>query len=155
MSTSDETVQPYLATIEVGGRRLDVSVLISYDGIEYGGRLWFTETEWDDEGIPDRGVLPGRSRPDVEQMARRLSEDELVARYRRAAANRRRFVALRSVTEDFLAKVRYLNQVAISMRAGLIDTEGAAQEIDYTEHQLHELVRQFREVAGVEQRVEA
>ncbi|HSC31388.1 MAG TPA: hypothetical protein VLD17_06670 [Gemmatimonadaceae bacterium] len=155
MSASDETVQPYLATIEVGGRRLDVSVLISYDGIEYGGRLWFAETEWEDEGIPDRGNLPGRSRQEVEQMARHLTEEDLIARYRRAAASRRRFIALRSVTEDFLAKVRYLNQVAISMRAGLIDTEGAAQEIDYTEHQLHELVRQFREVAGVEQRVEA
>lgn len=155
MSDSGDSVQPFLATIEVGGRRLDVSVLISYDGIEYGGRLWFFETEWDDEGIPDRGFIPGRSRDEVEQLARRLSEEELVARYRRAAANRRRFVALRTVTEEFLAKVRYLNQVAISMRAGLIDTEGAAQEIDYTEHQLHELVRQFREVAGVEQRVEA
>lgn len=155
MRESDEPVQPYLATIDVAGRRLDVSVLIAYDGIEYGGRLWFSETEWDDDGIPDRGVIAGRTRQEVEQFARRLTEAEFVARYRRAAANRRRFLALRAVTEEFLAKVRYLNQVAISMRAGLIDTEGAAQEIDYTEHQLHELVRQFREVAGVEQRVES
>jgi hypothetical protein len=150
MSASDETVQPYLATIEVGGRRLDVSVLISYDGIEYGGRLWFAETEWEDEGIPDRGNLPGRSRQEVEQTARRLTEEELIARYRRAAASRRRFIALRSVTEDFLAKVRYLNQVAISMRAGLLDMDGAAQEIDLTEKQLHELIDRLKSYAGVE-----
>jgi len=155
MSDADETVQPFLATISVGGRRLDVSLQMAFDGIEYLGRLWFTETEWDDDGIPDRGLIPGRTPGEVEQMARRLNEEDLIARYRRAASNRRRYVALRSVTEEFLAKVRYLNQVAISMRAGLIDTEGAAQEIDFTEHQLHELVRQLREVAGVEQRVEA
>jgi hypothetical protein len=82
--------------------------------------------------------------------ARRLTGDELVARYKRAAANKRRFLALRSVTDEFLRKVRYLNQVAISMRAGLIDLDGAAQEIDVTEHQLHELIRRLREVAGVE-----
>jgi hypothetical protein len=36
------------------------------------------------------------------------------------------------------------------MRAGLIDQEGAEQEIDYAEHQLHEIVARLREVAGVE-----
>jgi hypothetical protein len=36
------------------------------------------------------------------------------------------------------------------MRAGLIDLEGAAQEIDYTEQQLHQLVRRLRAAAGVE-----
>ena len=36
------------------------------------------------------------------------------------------------------------------MRAGLIDLDGAAQEIDVTEHQLHELIRRLREVAGLE-----
>jgi hypothetical protein len=150
---SDDTVQPYIGTIMVGPRRFDVSVLISYDGVEYIGRLWFAAADGaaDDDRIPDRGVLPGRSKEEVEAMARRLTEGEMVARYRRATANKRRFLALRTVTDEFLRKVRYLNQVAISMRAGLIDLEGAAQEIDFTEHQLHELVRRLREVAGVEE----
>ena len=57
---------------------------------------------------------------------------------------------LRKVTEEILAKVRYLNQLSVSMRAGLIDLEGAAQEIDYTEQQMHQLVRRLRAAAGVE-----
>jgi hypothetical protein len=150
MRPSEESVQPHIATVNVGGQRFGVSVLISYDGIEYVGRLWYAEEDWEDAGIPDRGVLPGRSRDEVIAQARRLTGDELVARYKRAAANKRRFLALRSVTDEFLRKVRYLNQVAISMRAGLIDLDGAAQEIDVTEHQLHELIRRLREVAGVE-----
>jgi len=150
MRTSEESVQPHIATVNVGGQRFAVSVLISYDGIEYVGRLWFAEEDWEDAGIPDRGVLPGRSRDEVVSQARRLTGDELVARYKRAAANKRRFLALRTVTDEFLRKVRYLNQVAISMRAGLIDLDGAAQEIDVTEHQLHELIRRLKDVAGVE-----
>lgn len=130
---------------------MNVSVLISYDGIEYVGRLWFTEEgAWGNAGIPDRGIIAGRSKEEVIALARRLTGDELISRYRRAFANRRRFLALRSVTDDFLRRVRYLNQVAVSMRAGLIDTDGATQEIDTTEHQLHELIRRLREVAGVE-----
>ena len=150
MRTSEESVQPHIATVNVGGQRFAVSVLISYDGIEYVGRLWFAEEDWEDAGIPDRGVLPGRSRDEVVAQARRLNGDELVARYKRAAANKRRFLALRTVTDEFLRKVRYLNQVAISMRAGLIDLDGAAQEIDVTEHQLHELIRRLKDVAGIE-----
>ncbi len=150
MRRSEETVQPHIATISVGGQRFSVSVLISYDGIEYLGRLWFAEDDWDDAGIPDRGVLPGRSKDEVIASARRLTGDELAARYKRAMANKRRFLALRSVTDEFLRKVRYLNQVAISMRAGLIDIESAAQEIDVTEHQLHELIERFPDAAGVE-----
>jgi hypothetical protein len=57
---------------------------------------------------------------------------------------------LRKVTEEILSKIRYLNQVAISMRAGLLDMDGAAQEIDLTEKQLHELIDRLRSYAGVE-----
>ncbi|MBK5189008.1 MAG: hypothetical protein JJD97_12255 [Gemmatimonadaceae bacterium] len=65
--------------------------------------------------------------------------------------NKRRYLSLRAVTDDILRKVRYLNQVAVSMRAGLIGLDGAAQEIDFTEHQLHELVARLRDAAGVEE----
>ena len=57
---------------------------------------------------------------------------------------------LRATTGELLRNVRYLNQVAVSMRAGLIDMEGAAQEIDFTEHELHEIITRLRDVAGVE-----
>ena len=146
----DEMVQPHVATIEVDGRELNVSVRIVYDGIEYVGRLWFGETQWDDEGLPDRGPIAGRTKEEVIAGARRLNEQELVLRYRRALSEKRRFHGLRRVTDEILAKIRYLNQVAISMRAGLLDVDGAAQEIDLTERQLHELVSGLRKNAGVE-----
>lgn len=151
MQQVDESVQPRVATILVDGRLVTVSVLVSYDGVEYVGRLWFMDEEYDDEGVPDRGPLSGRSKGEVEALARKLTESELQARYRRALSNKRRYMALRSTTGELLRNVRYLNQVAVSMRAGLIDMEGAAQEIDFAEHELHEIVARLREVAGVEE----
>ena len=71
-------------------------------------------------------------------------------RYRRALAEKRRFTGLRKATEDILEKIRYLNQVAISMRAGLLDAEGAAAEIELTERQLHDIVEKLKVFAGIE-----
>lgn len=150
MPLHDDTVQPHVTTIDYQGRRYSVSCRIAFDGIEYVGRLWFADDAWDDTGIPDRGALPGRDRDEVLDLAKRLSSAELVLRYRRALAEKRRFIGLRKVTEEVLSKIRYLNQVAISMRAGLLDMDGAAQEIDLTEKQLHELIDRLRSYAGVE-----
>lgn len=146
-----DIIQPHIATIDHDGRRLDVSCRIAFDGIEYVGRLWFGETNFGDSGIPDRGAFPGRSRDEVLALAKRLSPPELALRYRRAVAERRRFHDLRRATEDVLSKIRYLNQVSISMRAGLLDEEGAAQEIEMTEKQLHDLVERLRFAAGIEE----
>lgn len=150
MPLHDDTVQPHVTTIDYQGRRYSVSCRIAFDGIEYVGRLWFADDAWDDTGIPDRGALPGRDREEVLTLAKRLSPAELVLRYRRALAEKRRFIGLRKVTEEVLSKIRYLNQVAISMRAGLLDMDGAAQEIDLTEKQLHELIDRLKSYAGVE-----
>lgn len=147
---ADEIVQPFLTTIEYQGRRYNVSCRITFDGIEYVGRLWFSDEAWDDSGIPDRAALPGHNRDEVITLAKRLSTQELVLRYRRALAEKRRYMGLRKATDEILAKIRYLNQVAISMRAGLLDVEGAAQEIDLTERQLHECIDRLRHFAGVE-----
>jgi hypothetical protein len=57
---------------------------------------------------------------------------------------------LRRVTEELLTKIRYMNQIAISMRDGLLDAEGARQEIELTERQLHECVDRIRHNAGIE-----
>jgi len=150
MPLHDDTVQPHVTTIDYQGRRYNVSCRIAFDGIEYVGRLWFADDAWEDTGIPDRGALPGRNRDEVMALAKRLSAAELTLRYRRALAEKRRFIGLRKVTEEILSKIRYLNQVAISMRAGLLDVDGAAQEIDLTEKQLHELIDRLRSYAGVE-----
>jgi hypothetical protein len=150
MMPAGDSIEREIATIGADDRRLAVSLIISFDGIEHVGRLWFAEEEWEDEGIPDRGVISGRTPDEVIASARALTETELFARHQRATVNKRRYLSLRAVTDEILRKVRYLNQVAVSMRAGLIDLEGAAQEIDFTEHQLHELVARLRDAAGVE-----
>lgn len=145
-----DRAQPRITTIELDGRRYDVTARIAFDGLEYVGRLWFTEVDGDEVGLPDRGAIPGATKDEVIAHARRLSADDLKQRYLRALAEKRRFLGLRRMTDDILSKIRYLNQVALSMRAGLLDMEGAAQEIDLTERQLHELIGRLREVAGVE-----
>ena len=150
MALNDDIVQPHVGTIEHSGRRYNVSVRIEWDGIEYVGRLWFADEAWDDLGIPDRGAFPGRTRDEVIAQTKRLTEPDMVHRYKRALAEKRRYTALRRRTEDLLAKIRYLNQVAVSMRAGLLDVAGAAQEIDLTEQQLHALIDKLGEQAGVE-----
>ena len=147
---ADEIVQPHIASLDYDGRRYNVSCRIAFDGIEYVGRLWFADESWDDTGLPDRGALPGRTRDEVLVLARRFTQQELMLRYRRALAEKRRFTGLRRATDDILGKIRYLNQVAISMRAGLLDTEGAAAEIDLTERQLHEIIEKLKLHAGVE-----
>ena len=146
----DDLSQPHLTTIEVDGRRFNVSMRVTYDGIEYVGRLWFADEAWDDAGFPDRGALPGRTKEEVMKMAQRLRPEDLARRYQRALAEKRRFLGLRKTTEEILSKIRYLNQVSVSMRAGLLDVEGAAQEIEVTERQLHDLIGYLRGVAGVE-----
>ena len=151
MGGYEERGRPEIATVQIDDRQLTVSVRIIFDGIEHVGRLWFAEEGWDDDGIPDRGAFPGRSPEEVVALAKRLTPNDLVQRFRRAQAEKRRYHALRRVTDDILAKIRYLNQVGISMRAGLLDVEGAAQELQLTERQLHELVDRLRPAAGIEE----
>jgi hypothetical protein len=145
-----DVTEPLITTIEHDNKRLKVTCRIAFDGIEYVGRLWFTEEADATSGIPDRGALPGRNRDEVLAQAQRLTPPELALRYRRAVSERRRFFELRKATEDVLQKIRYLNQVSISMRAGLLDKEGAAQELDMTEKQLYELIDRLKASAGVE-----
>ena len=151
MPSYDDVTQPFISTIEYEDKRLQVSVRIVYDGIEFAGRLWFAEESWDDVGIPDRGQLTGQTREEVVERAKGLPAQQLVLRYRRAVSEKRRYKTLRKSTEDVLSKIRYLNQVSISMRAGLLDVSGAASEIEITERQLHELVDRLRSFAGQEE----
>jgi len=153
MTSSRTLSQPYplIGTIEHSGRRYTVTCRIAFDGIEYVGRLWFADEDGDDVGLPDRAALPGRNRDQVLDQARRLTEHDLGLRYRRALAEKRRFISLRRETDDILTKIRYLNQIAISVKDGLVDEEGASQEIELTERQLHESIKKLRHTAGVEE----
>jgi len=150
MSAPEPITHPYITTIEHLGRRFTVTCRVGFDGIEYVGRLWFAEEDWDDAGSPDRAAIPGRSREEVIQLAMSLSPHELGLRHRRALAEKRRYVKLRRVTDDVLAKIRYMNQIAIAVRDGLLDGEGASQELELTEKQLHECIARLRTNAGIE-----
>jgi hypothetical protein len=146
----DEAAHPLIGTLDAGGEQYDVTCRVTFDGVEYIGRLWFTPALRTDRGIPDRAAIPGRTRDEVLSLARRLSPYDLALRHRRAVAEKRRYLALRRVTDDIIAKIKYMNQVAISTRGGLIDSEGAAQEMALVEQQIIEAVKRLKDVAGVE-----
>jgi hypothetical protein len=150
MADLDELDEPALAPVSVSGRRYRVVCRIAWDGIEYVGRLWFIEESSSGNSFADRSAIPGRTRDEVRSLAARLTERELAQRLVRAQAEKRRFHALRRATDDIIAKVRYMNQLAISARAGLLDADGAAGEVELTEKQLHEMVSRLRDHAGVE-----
>ena len=141
--------QLHVTTVDIDGRRFNVSVAVEYDGVEHVGHLWFEDDEWDDDGVRDHGTIPGSSPKAVLSHARQLSQPELVLRFQRAQSDKRRFHGLRRATDDVLNNIRYLNKVATSMRAGLLDVESAAAEIDETEKKLHAMVGQLRHFAGV------
>jgi hypothetical protein len=143
--------QPHIATTEMDGRRFHAMLRIVHDGVEYVGRLWFADESWQDRELPDRGPFSGKSPEDVMAAAKRLTDEDLRARYRRALAEKRRFLGLRRTTDQILARIRYLNTLSVSMRTGRIDESDARKEIEASVAQLHELVDSLAQVAGVEE----
>lgn len=145
-----DTTLPPIGTIDYQGRRIAVSCRIGFDGVEYIGRLWFAPDDGTTPALPDRAAIPGRSRDEVLSFAQRLTPHELLVRHRRALAEKRRYFLLRRATEEIIAKVKYMNQLAVSMRAGVIDPDGATQELDLTEQQMVDIVVRLKEFAGIE-----
>jgi hypothetical protein len=142
--------QQHLTTMEADGKRYNVIVRTAYDGVEHVGRLYFVEVGTPGPGIPDHSAIPGRSVEESLAMAQRFTPDDLKRRLHRAHADKRRYVQLRRAVDEIVAKVKYMNRVAVSMRGGMIDTEGASQELDLIEKQLIDLVRRLKTMAGVE-----
>jgi hypothetical protein len=140
-----------IGTLDEGGRQYRVTLLTAHDGVEFVGRLWFADAASSaTDGIPDRAALPGRTEAEVLALAQRLTPDELAERCRRAHAVKRRYHGLRALTSELLDRIRYLNQVGVSMRSGLLDADTAEQELALTEEQMVALVRQAKRLAGVE-----
>lgn len=140
----------FVTNAEIDGRSYSVTLRVEFDGIEHVGHLHFRDADWEeDEGIRDHGPIPGRTQADILATARSLTGHELALRHRRAVSERRRYNGLRLVTQEVLSQIRYLNKVATSMRAGLLDVDEAASEIASTEQRLHEMVGQLKAYAGV------
>jgi hypothetical protein len=138
----------HLGTLRVDGGVHNVSVRISYDGVEHVGRLWFADSVRDVEGIPDYGVIPGRTADDVLAAARQMDAEDLTRRFHRAHAEKRRYIRLRRSVEEILAKVKYMNRVAISMRGGMLDVDAAEQELDLVTDQIQDIVSRLKDVAA-------
>ncbi|MCC6316336.1 MAG: hypothetical protein IT361_01500 [Gemmatimonadaceae bacterium] len=149
MTSVGQKEEMHVTTIEVEGRPYSVSIEVENDGIEHVGYLWFTDDEWDDDGLRDHGAIPGHSSEEVLHAARAISPTDLQLRFARARQDQRRYHGLRRLTEQVLEDIRHLNKVATSMRVGLLEVTDAAEEIDRTEQRLHELIDQLRVVAGV------
>jgi hypothetical protein len=142
------TTRHHLGTLRADGGVHNVSVRIAYDGVEYLGRLWFADSVKDIEGIPDYGVVPGRTVDDVMAAARQINAEDLTRRFHRAHAEKRRYIKLRRSVEEILAKVKYMNRVAISMRGGMLDTDVAQQELDLVTGQIQDIVARLKDVAA-------
>ena len=143
-------IQHSVSVIEVDGKTYNVSLRLAYDGIEYIGRLWFADASTDGIGIPDHGALPGRTVEEALELARRLNPDDLKRRCHRALAEKRRYIRLRRATEEIIVNIKYMNRVAVNMRNGMLDAEGASQELELIRRQIEEIVKTLPAHAGVE-----
>lgn len=143
-------VKQHITTIDVDGKTYNVSIHTAYDGIEHIGRLWFSEATTSEAGIPDHGAIPGRTVEEAVALAQRFTPDDLLRRCHRAHSEKRRYMKLRRSVDEILAKVKYMNRVAVSMRGGMLDSDGASQELELITKQLHEIVSRLKDFAGVE-----
>lgn len=148
---TDFRAEHHLATIDADGALCDVIVRFSYDGLEHIGRLWFSGPAVGDKPLPDHGGIPGRTIEEAIQLAERFTTDDLLRRFYRARAEKRKYLQLRRATEQLLDNVKYMNRIALSMKGGMLDQDGANQELDLIVKQLHELVDTMPSLAGVEE----
>src|SRR2546430_6188101 len=89
--TSDSGVtQHAISSITVDGKEYRVALRLAYDGVEYIGRLWFSDPNSDQMGIPDHGAVPGRTIAEAVEIARELTPQDLQRRRPRALADKRR-----------------------------------------------------------------
>ena len=138
-----------IRTITLDGEKYFVSLRVGYDGVEYLGRLRFTEASTEIT-YQDHGAVPGISMLDSVRKAREFSEMEMSQRCFRALSEKRRFTKLRNATDEMINKIKYLNRIAIGIEKGMIDPDGGKQELNQVQAQLLDIVRTLRLHAGVE-----
>jgi hypothetical protein len=138
-----------IRTINIDGQKYYVSLRVGYDGVEYIGRLMFTDASTE-IFYQDHGGVPGISVLDAVRKAKEFSESQLQQRCHRALSEKRRFGKLRRATDEMIEKIKYLNRVAVGLEKGTIDREGGNQELDTVQGQLLDIVRKLRMHAGVE-----
>src|SRR5687767_1675315 len=138
-----------IRTITVDGQKYSVSLRVAFDGVEYLGRLRFTDAATEIT-YQDHGTIPGSSPLEAVRKAKEFSAMEIEQRCYRALSEKRRFSKLRSATDEMINKIKHLNRVAIGLEKGMIDPAGGKQELDLVQSQLLEIVKTLRLHAGVE-----
>jgi hypothetical protein len=144
-SASDHQIR----IITLDGQQYAVTLRVGYDGVEHLGRLRFTDTA---TGVTyqDHAAVPGTSEQDAVRKATEFGETEIAQRCHRALSEKRRFSKLRTVTDEIINKIKYLNRVAVGLEKGMIDPVGGKEELDQIQDQLLEIVKKLRQHAGVE-----
>jgi hypothetical protein len=149
MSPSASSTDHQIRTISVDGQKYFVCLRVGYDGIEYVGRLRFTDAVTEIT-YQDHGAVPGISVLDAVRKAKEFSATEIEQRCFRALAEKRRFGRLRSATDKMIDKIKYMNRLSIDLEKGRLDRDGGQQELDHVQAQLLDIVRGLRQHAGVE-----
>jgi len=153
MSPATSSTDHEIRKITVDGQSYAVSLRVGYDGVEYLGRLRFTDLATEIT-YQDHGSIPGISTLDSVRKAKEFNETEMEQRCYRALSEKRRFSKLRNVTDKLIDKIKYLNRVAIGLEKGLIDQDGGKQELNQIQGELLDIVKTLRHHAGVEDEVE-
>jgi hypothetical protein len=149
MSPSSGSTDHQIRSVTVDGQKYFVSLRVGYDGVEYIGRLLFTDASTE-IFYQDHGGVPGISVLDAVRKAKEFTETQLETRCHRALSEKRRFGRLRRATDEMIDKIKYLNRVAIGLEKGTIERDGGNQELDLIQAQLLEIVAKLRMHAGVE-----
>jgi hypothetical protein len=143
------TTDHEIRSITLDGENYTVSLRVGYDGVEYLGRLRFTDAK-SEITYQDHGAVPGISVLDAVRKAKEFSETEMSQRCYRALSEKRRFSRLRSTTDEMISKIKHLNRIAIGLEKGIIDPDGGKQELNQVQSELLDIVRTLRLHAGVE-----
>lgn len=138
-----------IRTITIDGQKFFVSLRVGYDGVEYIGRLLFTEASTE-IAYQDHGGVPGTSVADTVRRAEEFSQTELEQRCHRALAEKRRFGKLRRATDAMIDKIRHLNRLAVGLEKGIVDPASGKLELDKAQADLLDIVQSLRFHAGVE-----
>jgi hypothetical protein len=149
MSPASASSDHQIRTITIDGQKYFVSLRVGFDGIEYVGRLRFTDAT-SEVSYQDHGGIPGISVLDAVRRAKEFSPNEVEQRCHRALSEKRRFGKLRSATDKMIEKIKYLNRVAVGLEKGLLDPESGKLELDQAQNDLLDIVRTLRQHAGVE-----
>ena len=149
MPTASSSTDHSIRTINIDGQKYNVSLRVGYDGIEYIGRLLFTD---ESTGIfyQDHGGVPGTSVADAVHKAREFTDAQFEQRCHRALAEKRRFGKLRRTTDEMIDKIRHLNRLAIGLEKGTVDRDSGNKELGDIQNELLAIVKKLRQHAGVE-----